>query len=354
MIKSASYILCVLLGLFMSGCEKVFDVDLSGYVSDAIVFEGTVTNERPPYFFHLTRPAAITGGDYYNYEGIDDAVIVITDVTEGIRDTLQYVKPRFENHVYYDYYNYDKRRKEEASVNGIYRNSAGGLYVTTKLYGIEGHSYSLDIYYAGKHFESDVQKMEPALIITDLKVTKVDLGEKGETFAPCISFINPPGENYYLFSFYPWSSTHFTFSKPNTLFDANSNWRYSILSDEHLQENVVDFAVDDGENAFGYPNGWGYDHSSDSVYVWAQTISKSCYDVFDQMLKQFRTDGGAYTPSPSSITGNIRGGVVYGCFRVSAASEKGIYVGERSQEVGRPKRMNHLMFNHAMQNIFLN
>ena len=330
MIKSASYILCVLLGLFMSGCEKVFDVDLSGYVSDAIVFEGTVTNERPPYFFHLTRPAAITGGDYYNYEGIDDAVIVITDVTEGIRDTLQYVKPRFENHVYYDYYNYDKRRKEEASVNGIYRNSAGGLYVTTKLYGIEGHSYSLDIYYAGKHFESDVQKMEPALIITDLKVTKVDLGEKGETFAPCISFINPPGENYYLFSFYPWSSTHFTFSKPNTLFDANSNWRYSILSDEHLQENVVDFAVDDGENAFGYPNGWGYDHSSDSVYVWAQTISKSCYDVFDQMLKQFRTDGGAYTPSPSSITGNIRGGVVYGCFRVSAASEKGIYVGERN------------------------
>ena len=31
------------------------------------------------------------------------------------------------------------------------------------------------------HFESDVQKMAPARIITDLKVTKVDLGEKGET-----------------------------------------------------------------------------------------------------------------------------------------------------------------------------
>mgnify|MGYP000022846073 FL=1 len=331
MIKSASYILCVLLGLFMSGCEKVFDVDLSGYVSDAIVFEGTVTNERPPYFFHLTRPAAITGGDYYNYEGIDDAVIVITDVTEGIRDTLQYVKPRFENHVYYDYYNYDKKRKETEHINSVSQNSAGGVYVTTKLYGIEGHSYSLDIYYNGKHFESDTQKMEANLIITDLKVTKVDLGEKGETFAPCISFINPPGENYYLLSFFPWSYTHSTFSKPNALFGAGSYWRYSILSDEHLQENVVDFAVDDGENAFGYPNGWGYDHSSDSVYVWAQTISKSCYDVFDQMLKQFRTDGGAYTPSPSSITGNIRGGVVYGCFRVSAVSEKGIYVGERSR-----------------------
>ena len=250
---------------------------------------------------------------------------------EGIRDTLQYVKPRFENHVYYDYYNYDKKRKETEHINSVSQNSAGGVYVTTKLYGIEGHSYSLDIYYNGKHFESDTQKMEANLIITDLKVTKVDLGEKGETFAPCISFINPPGENYYLLSFFPWSYTHSTFSKPNALFGAGSYWRYSILSDEHLQENVVDFAVDDGENAFGYPNGWGYDHSSDSVYVWAQTISRSCYDVFDQMLKQFRTDGGAYTPSPSSITGNIRGGVVYGCFRVSAVSEKGIYVGERSR-----------------------
>ena len=59
--------------------------------------------------------------------------------------------------------------------------------------------------------------MEANLIITDLKVTKVDLGEKGETFAPCISFINPPGENYYLLSFFPWSYTHSTFSKPNTL-----------------------------------------------------------------------------------------------------------------------------------------
>nr|WP_186973903.1 hypothetical protein [Bacteroides intestinalis] len=45
------------------------------------------------------------------------------------------------------------------------------------------------------------------------------------------------------------------------------------------------------------------------------------------MLKQLRTDGGAYTPTPTSITGNISGGV-YGCFRVSAVSEKGILKGK--------------------------
>ena len=49
----------------------------------------------------------------------------------------------------------------------------------------------------------------------------------------------------------------------------------------------------------------------DSVYVWAQTISKSCYDVFDQMIRQFRSDGGAYTPAPSSVGSNISGGGVW-------------------------------------------
>lgn len=326
MAKSFSYISCFLLGLFITGCEEVVDVDLSGYLSDAIVFEGSVTNERPPYFFHLTRPSAISGESYNDYEGIDDALIIITDVTEDIRDTLQYVPPRIEGYnAYYNYYNYDTKRKEEISV--LPQKSLGGMYVTTKLYGIVGHFYSLDFYCDGKHFESEAQKMEQPLVITDLKVNKVDLGEKGETFAPCISFINPPGDNYYLFSFYPWSYTHFTFSRPNVLFGGDSKWRYSILSDEYLEENVRDFVVDDGENAFGYPDGWGYIPVGDSLYVWALTISESCYKVYDQMLKQLRTDGGAYTPTPTSIKGNISGGV-YGCFKVSAVSEKGILKGK--------------------------
>lgn len=322
MAKYFSYISFLLLGTFISGCEEVVDIDLSGYLSDAIVFEGNVTNERPPYFFHLTRPSAISGDNYNDYEGIDDAVIIITDVTKGIKDTLQYVPASVEgNYVYYYYYDYDKKRKEVISV--LPKKSVGGMYVTTKLYGIVGHSYSLDFYCDGKHFESEAQKMDPPLVITDLKVNKVDLGEKGETIAPCISFINPPGKNYYMFSFYPWSYTHFTFSLPHFLFREDGNWRYSILSDEHLEENVKDFVVDDGENALGYPDGSGYIPVGDSLYVWALTISESCYKVYEQMLEQLRTDGGAYTPTPTSIKGNITGGV-FGCFRVSAVSEKGI------------------------------
>lgn len=320
MTKSFSYILCLLSGLLISSCEEVFDMEIPVYVSDALVFEGAVTNERPPYFFHLTRPAGISGDDG-KYEGISDARIIITDITEGIRDTLQYLTPYINNHYCLDYYNYDTQCMETFSV--LFETAANGIYVTTKIYGIPGHSYSLDIYHKDKHYASEAQTMDEPLLITDLKVIETNLGGKGETNAPCISFTNPPGENYYLFSFYPWSYTHFTFSRPNVLFAGDGTWRYSILSDEYLEENVVDFVIDDGENANNYANGWGYDHEHDSLYVWVQTMSKSCYKIFEQMRKQYYTDGGTYSPTPTNITGNISGGV-FGAFRVSAVSEKGI------------------------------
>ena len=122
------------------------------------------------------------------------------------------------------------------------------------------------------------------------------------------------------------SYTNYSLKHPQFLLSSDRFWGYSILSDEYLEENVVDFLIDDGENPLGYPPGWDYP-MGDSLYVWAQTISKSCYDVFNQMIRQFRSDGGAYTPAPSSVGSNISGGA-YGCFRVSAVSEKGIATGE--------------------------
>ena len=80
MARTLSYILCLMLGMFISGCERIVDVDFSGYTSDAIVFEGIVTNERPPYFFHLTRPSAVSAGDY-NYAGIELSLIHISEPT---------------------------------------------------------------------------------------------------------------------------------------------------------------------------------------------------------------------------------------------------------------------------------
>lgn len=307
------------------GCEEEIGIDSMKYVSDDLVFEGAVTNEAPPYFFRLTRPVGLTEDNRSFYQGVDDAVVVITDVTEGIRDTLALVPHRAGyGGVFFDYYDYAKQRNDSTVINGMFEFHCDGVYVTTKIYGMEGHSYSLDIYHGGKHFQSDVQRMEPALVITGLKSKLVDLGEKGKKPAPCIDFVNPPGENYYLFYQYAYSYKHNKLCNPHLFFGARNDWLYSIASDEHLEENVKDFIVDDGENAFGYGPGWSY-VDGDSLYVWAQTISRSCYDTYYQMIEQLRTDGGAYTPAPSNIRGNISGGV-HGCFRVSAVSEKGISV----------------------------
>lgn len=59
-----------------------------------------------------------------------------------------------------------------------------------------------------------------------------------------------------------------------------------------------------------------------------KTISKACYDIYDKAIEQLRTDGGAYTPTPTNVKSNISGNV-WGLFRVSAYSEKGMFVDRR-------------------------
>lgn len=325
MVRYLTIALLAGISLLLTSCEEEFDVDIPDSMLEGIVFNGVITNENPPYFFLLREPTLMSAGDAA-YKGIEDAVMVVTDLTEGIRDTMQVLHPYGDyGGTFYDFYDYYQGKYTREVANAGYNeDNWKGMYVTTKIYGIEGHSYQLDIYHDGKHYQSDVQKMEPALVITDMKLKRFDFNEKGGTWAPCISFANPPGvDNYYLFRFYTATRNHFSFSRPQFLLGGTGSfWDYSILSDEYLEENVVDFLVDDGENPLGYPPGWDYPES-DSLYVWAQTISKSCYDVFDQMIRQFRSDGGAYTPAPSSVGSNISGGA-YGCFRVSALSERGI------------------------------
>lgn len=313
---------------FLAGCEEPIDMDTAEYLSDAVVFEGVVTNESVPYCFRLTRPLSLSASDKSLYEGIDDAMMVLTDVTEDVKDTLALVSSYHSDWggTYFHYYNYFTQANDTLWVlDGRVRPEAG-IYVTTRIRGTEGHSYMLDIYHGSKHYQSDVQKMEPALDITDVKYRLVDLGVKGKSPAPCISFTNPPGPNYYLFDHSPYS---YRLSDNNTqlyrLLNGMKFWTYSIVKDEYMEEEVKDFIVADGENAYGYGPGWNY-FASDSMFVLAQTISRSCYDVYHRMIDQLRTDGGAYTPAPGSIRSNISGGDVYGCFRVSAVSEAGVAV----------------------------
>lgn len=201
MVRYFSIIWTLCLLFLLSGCEEEFDVDIPDSMLDGIVFNGVITSENPPYFFLLRKPALISGQDG-QYEGIEDATMIVTDCTDGIKDTMQVLHP-YDDYggVFYDYYDYYQKKSARVAVNPGHDNiSCRGMYATTKIYGIEGHSYQLDIFYGGKHYKSDIQRMESALPITDMKLKRFDFNEKGHTWAPCISFINPFGvDNYYLF-----------------------------------------------------------------------------------------------------------------------------------------------------------
>ena len=283
------------MGLFCA-CEEEMTLKPDAGMLEGIVFDGYITNLAPPYFFRLTHPSCLQenklSGKYIHYENIVGAEVIITDVTTGIKDT----------------------------------GNGEGLYITTRLYGIEGHTYTLDIKYKDKHYSAR-EMMVPGTSITDLKALEVDLGVKGKTLAPCISFVNRPEEdNYYMLTYTASSIRGPHYSSLDDITQGAPGAHFSILSDKYLDEEVKDFLVGEGDAGASYdPPGSDY-YALDSLFVHMMSISKDCYDIYDQMIRQLRTDGGAYTPRPANIKSNISGGVVWGCFRVSAVTERGIAV----------------------------
>ena len=306
--------------LFFLSCEEAFDVDMPDNLANGIVFQGVISNDSPPYFFQLTKPAAISAATRY-YEGIEDALIVIEDVTAGIKDTLTLIVPQTGEYsgTYFYYYNYHKKKEDEVILSDNVFPKSRGVYATTKIYGIEGHTYTLDIYYKGEHHTA-TETMIPKTPILDLKDQEFDLDNgKPIPWAPIISFVNQPDvDNYYLFYIEQYS---FPVASIGKLLDTREQWAYSILSDKFLGDEVVDLLVSEGESVKRlYPQS-GYPVSADTIFVTLQSLSKACYDIYDKAIEQMRTDGGAYSPTPTSVKSNISGDV-WGMFRVSAYSKR--------------------------------
>ena len=81
----------------------------------------------------------------------------------------------------------------------------------------------------------------------------------------------------------------------------SGGWPFSILDDKYLTENVEDYAVSVGEQ-FILPNRptWSYP-IADSIWVQMHSISENCYNVYDRMIKQIRSDGGTFSNRPVSV-----------------------------------------------------
>ena len=89
----------------------------------------------------------------------------------------------------------------------------------------------------------------------------------------------------------------------------------------------MDLLVSDGEGVRNIAPGSHYPVIGDSVFITMETISKACYDIYDKLLSNFGQME-VHIPTPTNVKSNISGNV-WGLFRVSAYSEKGMFVDRR-------------------------
>ncbi len=99
-------------------------------------------------------------------------------------------------------------------------------------------------------------------------------------------------------------------------------WPYSILSDEYLKEYVNGLDVCKGIAPDYWMNGYPYVSDGrlmDDYFIEMHSLTKEAYEYYKALIQQFRTDGGAYSPSPASPPTNLDNGAL-GFFRASAVN----------------------------------
>lgn len=294
-------------------CTKDYDLQLKSNLSKLVV-EGTVTNQNGPYLIRLTKSKTNFDPFYdsiydttysYNYDGakpVIDAKVYITDINTSFTDTL--IKCPIGKLWYYKDPN---TNKEYSHYYAADTSILMGYYKTTKLKGMAGHTYSLTVEWQNNEYHA-VSYMAPVppLDSVQFKFTFGAFG-KFDYNIPLIYFKEPQNErNYYLF-----------------ITQGNSSvWPYSILSDEYLKDYVNGLDVCKGIS----PDYWmtAYPHSNrdgsmDDYFIEMHSLTKEAYDYYKALIQQFKTDGGGYSPSPSSPPTNLDNGAL-GYFRASAVN----------------------------------
>lgn len=311
---------------FLTGCIEDYDLKLPDSESRLVV-EGLITNQPGPYFIHLTKSkiGSFTSPDHKyddNAEPIMDAMVIISDDSNQV-DTLKLID--FDRKEYeYDYrFGYFKLLLNEYGelIDTLFlKDPSGfnhrGFYKTSRLKGISGHTYFMEIIHNDKIYESSAY-MPPVPEIDSIGYLKKIKEKDGqEFFIPLIYFTEPQMiDNYYLIQLSDDISLRSGYG--------SSNWPFSILSDDFLEPYVSGLNISLGTNPRGieYP----FYMEGDSIYVVLSSLTKEGFNYYKALLEQFGNDGGAYKPTPASPIGNISNGGL-GLFRASSVSEGRTYI----------------------------
>jgi len=192
-----------------------------------------------------------------------------------------------------------------------------GFYQTSKIEGLAGRTYTLNIMVDGKTYNS-TSYMPHLPKIDSVSYIYVPFHEMLAR-VPTIYFSEPQNErNYYMFqvdesSWLP-NQTIIPIVSANEMV-----WQFSILSDEFLESYVYGYTVPTGVSVNDSREYYGV---STEFTVITYSLTQESYLFFKNMIEQFNNDGGAYKLVPATPPGNISNGAL-GLFRTS--SVKGIH-----------------------------
>ncbi len=160
--RSGFILTLIMTGLFLSSCEKVISIDLNK-AAPHLVIEGIVTDQPGPASVKLSLT-----GNYFEpslvFPPVSNALVVLTD-DHGQRDTL--------------------------------RETISGTYLSTKINGIAGRTYSLSVISEGTEYDGSSSMPNKVLIDSLYALPRVALdGDRG--YDIYVMFKDPPQlGNYY-------------------------------------------------------------------------------------------------------------------------------------------------------------
>jgi hypothetical protein len=236
----------VILSLCFSSCQKVIDIELNTS-SSQIVIQGNINNQPGPYIVKISKTVDFDLSS--SYPPVSGATVIISD-NHGTIDTLVEPYP--------------------------------GTYVTTKILGIPGYTYSLVAIIGGISYSS-VSVMPGPVEISSVYIENAIFGDSKQV---TLSFNDPANiENYYRVIEY---------------INGDLQTDFHVLSDELYDGDNIEYSIrsmgNDDDNKL---------EQGDTVTLWLLCIDKGVYDYF-------RTAGsdGTQSASPANPLSNIDNGAL--------------------------------------------
>lgn len=252
-----------------TSCQKVIDVDLNNSESSYII-SGEITDAEGPYSISITRSKNFDEDN--NFPAVTGAVVIVTDVTSGVVDTLD--------------------------------DAGGGLYKTSTIEGTAGHTYELHIYTDGKSFSSVSTMPLQAVSIDTLYMKRSDFG--GDDFFMVPVYTDPRGfGNNYLLRQYV-----------NGQVIKGSIARNDEVTDGETSEFPLYYNTDEEEGNLVIKNG-------DVIKVELLTTDKGVYEFYRTLEETIDQNSGTPANPLSNITGGAIG--VFNAARISTKSAIAVF-----------------------------